>query len=73
MPCEYISKSVKCPFYREKQGDRYRIKCEGVMPGTAIQLTFNGDKRWYMKDFCCKNFEKCRIYRMLEDKYDKKK
>ncbi len=65
-------KTVKCPFYRERQREKKRIKCEGVVPGTTTQLTFRGDKRWYMKDYCCKNYEKCRIYQMLDRKYDKK-
>lgn len=70
---DFDSKVIKCPFYLERQKDKCRIKCEGVMTGTTTQLTFRGDKRWYMKDFCCKNFEKCRIYRMLDEKYNQKK
>ncbi len=69
MGYDYIGKVVKCPFYRETQGDKSRIKCEGPVRGTTNQLTFRGDKRWYLKDFCCKNYENCKIYKMLSDKY----
>lgn len=68
----YEAKFVKCPFYQEKQNDKNRIKCEGVIEGTTVQLTFISEKKWYIKGFCCKNFEKCRIYRMLNEKYQKK-
>lgn len=67
---DYSLQSVKCPFYRERQGDRYRIKCEGPVKNTTTQVTFQGDKRWYMKDFCCGNFERCRVYNMLCKKYN---
>ncbi len=70
---EYDAKFVKCPFYLERQNDKNRIKCEGVIEGTTLQLTFVGEKKWYIKGFCCKNFEKCRIYRMLYAKYEKTK
>lgn len=66
---DYESIRVRCPFWLEKQSDKYRIKCEGTVKGTTTQLTFRGDKGWYIKDFCCKNYEQCRIYQMLNSKY----
>lgn len=66
----YEAKFIRCPFYLERQNDKYRIKCEGVVSGTTTQLTFRGDKKWYIKDFCCRNYEKCRIYGMLMKKYE---
>lgn len=67
---DHVSKFVRCPFYLETQNDKYRIKCEGVVHGTTTQLTFRGNKKWYIKDFCCRNYEKCRIYVMLLKKYE---
>lgn len=67
---EYESKFVRCPFYLEKQSDKNRIKCEGVMVGTSTQLTFREDKKWYLRGFCCSNYEKCRIFKMLNAKYE---
>lgn len=69
---DFGSQDVKCPFYLDKQNDKYRIKCEGVVKGVTTQLTFRGDKMWYMKDFCCKNYEKCRIFKAINEKYKKK-
>ncbi len=59
---------ARCPFYCENQNDKRRIKCEGIVPHTTTQIAFRGDKQWYMKDYCFRNFEKCRIYRMLKPK-----
>jgi hypothetical protein len=69
---DHISIKVKCPFYKEKQGDIQRIKCEGVSKGNTVQLTFSGDKREYIRHYCSNTYECCRIYRMLEEKYIKK-
>ena len=67
---DHVSKFVRCPFYLEKQGDKNRIKCEGVLEGTTTQIVFKYDKRYYLKSFCCKYYKKCRIYSMLNKKYD---
>ena len=66
---EYGSQKVKCPFYLEKQNDQYRIKCEGIIKGTTIQLTFKGNKRWYVRDFCCSCYQECSLYKLLDKKY----
>jgi hypothetical protein len=68
---DYIDKFVKCPFYLNKNGDKNRIKCEGIIEGTVIGLTFEGSKKWYIRSFCCEHYDSCRIYRMLLEKYQK--
>ena len=70
---DYDAKIVRCPFYLSRQEDKYRIKCEGPVKGSSTQLTFAGDKKWYMRDYCCNKFEKCRVYKMLELKYSSRK
>lgn len=70
---DYIDADVRCPFYLAKQGDRYRIKCEGPVKNVSTQLTFRGEKQWYIKDFCCRNYTRCRVYQMLQTKYTTKK
>ena len=63
-----VEKHACCPFYCEYQNDKYRIKCEGIIPETTVQLTFKGNKKWYIKGFCCQYYEKCRVFRMLNEK-----
>ena len=70
---DYLLRDVKCPFYLERQGDRFRIKCEGPVKNTSVQLTFRGNKRRYFRSFCCGDYKRCRIYQMLQDKYESKK
>jgi hypothetical protein len=68
----FQDKFVKCPFYLNKQSNQNVIRCEGVIEGTSLSLSFQGSKKWYVKSLCCKNYEHCRIYRMLLQKYNKK-
>ena len=70
---DYIDADIKCPFYLPKQGDKYRIKCEGPVKNATTQLTFRGDKLWYIRKFCCENYERCQIHQMLQNKYRIKK
>lgn len=66
---DFNNQFALCPFFLEKQEDKYRIKCEGVCPNTTIQLTFKGSKNKYLQDFCCGYYRECRIYKMLMGKY----
>ena len=66
------AKTIKCPFYLERQKDKYRIKCEGPVKRCTTQLTFTGNKKWYIEKYCCNEFKLCRVYQMLCAKYDKK-
>lgn len=70
---DYLLRDVKCPFYLERQGDQFRIKCEGPVKNTSVQLTFRGNKRRYFRAFCCRDYKRCRIYQMLQAKYESKK
>lgn len=69
---DYKSCEIKCPFYLEKQNDNHRIKCEGPEKNTSIQVTFVGEKGWYLKYFCSEKYEHCKIYKMLLEKYNSK-
>jgi hypothetical protein len=68
---DYGVELALCPFLLDRQNDKFRIKCEGPEKGTTTQITFRGDKRWYMKDYCCSNYQRCRVYQMLCSKYSK--
>lgn len=61
---------VRCPFWR---GDWDKaVACEGPFDGSGVTLTFRGDKKRkrHMEVFCFRNYEKCEVYRMIqENKY----
>ena len=65
----FISKFVRCPFYREDSTQV--IRCEGVEENTAINITFGSSKRHreYMEAFCCNKYKACIVCRMLYGKY----
>lgn len=60
---------VKCPFYLERQRDALKIKCEGPVKGTTVQMSFSGSKKWFLKKYCCRDFELCPVNQMLNKKY----
>lgn len=64
---DYGYEKVKCPFCLPRQEDKYRIKCAGVEHGVTTQLTFQGNKRWYMKKYCCADYQRCKVYKMLAE------
>lgn len=65
----YQDKNVLCPFYHQEKPSV--LMCEGVEDGSALQLTFDSSihKADYKDDYCCEDWEKCRISKMLNDKY----
>ena len=67
---QYESTCVQCPFYRSES--KRGIHCEGVSVGSAIHLVFeapDGNKK-YQEKYCCGNFKKCLIAKMLYRKYE---
>ena len=64
-----VSDNVRCPFY--KCEERQAIYCEGVEEGTALHLGFSIPARLndYKTRFCENDYPKCRIARMLDEKY----
>lgn len=47
------------------------IVCEGLVDDSKIQLAYRrkNDLLIQYRVFCCENYEKCEIYRLLMDKY----
>ena len=67
----YKQIEVQCPFYKYDDGKR-RITCEGIIDDSSLALIYHNkhDYALQMDVFCCCNYQKCEIYRMLMDKYD---
>ena len=67
---QYESKYVQCPFYHSES--KRKIHCEGVECGSSTHLVFespDGNKK-YKKKYCCGDFKKCLIAKMLYRKYE---
>ena len=69
MPTLFDDVDVKCPFF--KASDKRQVTCEGITDDCIIKLVFFSEKKRnsHHRIFCCENYKKCEIYRMLEEKY----
>lgn len=63
-----VSYEAQCPFYRAEE--RNMIYCEGVEDNSSIHNAFAGSAEKYKTRYCCGDWEKCRIAKMLWSKYD---
>ena len=68
MPRHHVQTSTICPFYRGEE--KTTIYCEGVEPGVQTILAFGRDARDYKRAFCRKDWDECRIAKMLAEKYE---
>lgn len=68
----YRQAYVQCPFYKFDDGKR-RITCEGIIDDSSLALIYHNrrDYETQIDVFCCMHYEKCEVYRLLIDKYDK--
>ena len=66
----YIAKEAECPFYHREEASS--IFCEGVGVQSTIELHFqtSEEKKRYRKGYCCKEYKKCLLSRMLYSKYE---
>lgn len=67
----YKQTDVKCPFYKFDDG-RHRIICEGIVEDSSLALVFRFKNDWetQIDVFCCRDYKKCEVYRMLMEKYE---
>ena len=71
MPTMFDDVNAQCPFYIGSS--KQKIMCEGVTDGCITNLEFKTkDKRnRHRRQFCDSKYKDCRIYRVLEEKYEK--
>lgn len=71
MATSYMSACVRCPFYKGDEGKR--LICEGIDKKCNIHQQYESkdDKRKRMMEYCTKNYKKCELYKILENKYQK--
>lgn len=65
----YVAKEAVCPFYHRE--DEVGIYCEGVNDDSSIKLIHcsSESKKRYRRQYCCKEYKRCPIARMLYKKY----
>lgn len=65
----YVAKEAICPFYHRE--DEVGIYCEGVNDDSSIKLIHysSDEKKRYRRRYCCKEYKRCPIARMLYKKY----
>ena len=70
MSTDYASVNVKCPFYITEE--EKKILCEGLEKGSRIALEFRGKqyKEKVKEKYCNGDFEKCKVYKPTNDKYE---
>ena len=63
-----VDYNCKCPFYASN--DRWRIFCEGVCPGSSLQVSFKDERRkkHYEENYCKEHYKECLVARMLYEK-----
>ncbi len=66
----YLQVEVGCPFYLSDDGKR-RVICEGPVDKSSLTLRFRRreDFQLHTREFCCKRYICCELYRMLMEKY----
>lgn len=62
---------VRCPFYHSDDG-RQRITCEGLTSCSALTHVYakKADYILQLTTYCCRNYNKCAIYKMLAQEYE---
>ena len=71
MSTSWRSADVKCPFYKSDDG-KQNIFCEGLIPNSSVVVRYRR-KEDYLRQIdsvCCRNYESCRVNRMLMGKYE---
>ena len=71
MPTMFDDVEAKCPFF--KSSDKRKILCEGIIDDCATNLIFISEqkKKLHRKVFCDAKYGNCKIYKILEEKYEK--
>ena len=71
MPTNYNGVHVVCPYYADKE-ELHCITCEGVSSGTLTKVCFKKKvtKEIYRFKYCERDYQKCRIAQMLDQKWE---
>ena len=73
MANQHVDVDVLCPFYKGTTPKARKIKCEGISSEVCgTHLAFSSCNRYerYIRSYCCGKYWMCRLFVMLNDKYD---
>lgn len=67
----YMQAYVQCPFYKFDDGRR-RITCEGLIEDSSMSLIYHNkaDYDRQIGSYCCRSYDKCEIFALLQNKYE---
>lgn len=70
MPTMFDDVDAKCPFF--KSSGKREISCEGITEDCTTCLTFVSQQKraLYRRLFCDARYKNCKVYKMLEEKYE---
>lgn len=70
MTTKYSDVTAKCPFF--KSSGMNCVTCEGLYNKSTLSQNFvnRNDLSNFRILFCDNNYQKCKIYRLLEKKYE---
>ena len=73
MSTSWKSADVGCPFYKSDDG-KQKIICEGLIPNSSVVISYRRKVDWQaqLNTACCRDYNKCRVYKMLMHKYEEK-
>lgn len=69
---DYASSDIQCPFHREFDRQRKKIRCEGLEDHSNIELGYQKREAFHrqLTVFCCEKYVNCEIYHaIIEAKY----
>lgn len=69
MSKHYVSSAAQCPFYRGESSTT--VLCDGVEPDMTITLAFGKKAEDYRECYCQKDWELCKVAKMLWDANEK--
>lgn len=66
----YDDVEVMCPFFR--MSEKRRIVCEGISDDCVNSMEFVSSRLRdrHKERYCDKKYQNCRLYRMLQEKYE---
>lgn len=67
----YKQVDVICPYYQRDDGKK-KIVCDGLQDESTITLCYSNAEAFIRQIdiYCCRNYDKCEIYRALSSIYD---
>ena len=64
---------ARCPFYSRADKKKHRIICEGISPGSRVNLVFlrqESERVEHLTRFCCGAYERCPLYGAIYQQYE---